>query len=251
MGQAGPQAVAWYSPDGNTWEAPQPLDSSPQLGTERAIATCSAGAAPWSWVPSTSTGPGQPASRLGQHRRFVLGPRHLLTSPPTGSSTTVDGCLSTGGGFLAYGESTGRGQVERPQFGRRATARYGSNSRPRSPGPAGAGRQDRESAPLDGIALGTTTWLGLSGDGDAPSEVWPAPVGGAAGAQFTPAGLWTSDNAGNTWQQLGTLTPAFTGTVYAQTDVAAYVGQEPVVAGTVDGRLAIWVGTPATAIAGG
>jgi hypothetical protein len=40
------------------------------------------------------------------------------------------------------------------------------------------------------------------------------------------------------------LTPAFTGMVYTQADAAAYVGQEPVVAGTVDGQLAVWVGTP-------
>jgi hypothetical protein len=32
--------------------------------------------------------------------------------------------------------------------------------------------------------------------------------------------------------------------VYAQTDAAAYVNQEPVVAGIVDGQLAVWVGTP-------
>lgn len=105
--------------------------------------------------------------------------------------------------------------------------------------------------PLDGIALGTTTWLGLSGDDDLPSQAWPAPVGGAAGAQFTPAGLWASGNAGNSWQQLATTSPAFSATVYAQADEAAYVDQDPVVAGTVDGRLAIWVGTPATAIPGG
>ena len=39
--------------------------------------------------------------------------------------------------------------------------------------------------------------------------------------------------------------PAFDATIYAQADEAAYVGQDPVVAGTVDGRLAIWLGTPA------
>jgi hypothetical protein len=32
--------------------------------------------------------------------------------------------------------------------------------------------------------------------------------------------------------------------VFAQAGVAAYVGQDPVVAGTVDGELAVWVGTP-------
>jgi hypothetical protein len=118
-------------------------------------------------------------------------------------------------------------------------------------GLGGGGPSGPQSAPLDGIADGTTTLLGLSGDGDEPSQVWPARVGGAAGAQFTPAGLWTSDDAGNTWQQLGTLTPAFTGMLYAQADAAAYVGQQPVVAGTVDGQLAVWVGTPTASSLGG
>ncbi len=63
--------------------------------------------------------------------------------------------------------------------------------------------------------------------------------------QPTPAGLWASGNAGNSWQQLHTTAPAFHATIYAQADEAAYVGQDPVVAGTVDGRLAIWLGTPA------
>jgi hypothetical protein len=41
--------------------------------------------------------------------------------------------------------------------------------------------------------------------------------------------------------------------VYAQADAATYVGQQPVVVGTVDGQLAVWVGTPtaSNASAGG
>ena len=165
-------------------------------------------------------------------------------TPPSGSSTTVEGCLPTGGGFLAYGESTGAGQVELPQLWTSSDGTLWQQQPATFTGPSGGRPSGPQSAPLDGIATGTTTWLGLSGDGDEPSQVWPAPVGGAAGAQFTPAGLWTSEDAGNTWQQLGTLTPAFTGMVYAQADAAAYVGQQPVVAGTVDGQLAVWVGTP-------
>jgi hypothetical protein len=244
VGQAGPEAVGWYSPDGTTWEAPQPLDSSPELGTERAIATCVTGSSAAVVGSVTSTGRGSLPVAWVSTDGSSWAPATFTPTPPSGSSTTAEGCLFTGGGFLAYGESTGAGQVERPQLWTSSDGTLWQQQSATFTGPGGSGPSGPESAPLDGIAFGTTTWLGLSGDGDAPSEVWPAPVGGAAGAQFTPAGLWTSDDAGNTWQQLGTLTPAFTGMVYAQTDAAAYVNQEPVVAGIVDGQLAVWVGTP-------
>jgi hypothetical protein len=244
VGQAGPEAVGWYSPDGNTWEAPQPLDSSPQLGTERAVATCGTGSSAVVVGSVTSTGRGSlPAAWVSTDGSSWTAAT-FAPMPPSGSSTTVEGCLSTGSGFLAYGESTRAGQVELPQLWTSSDGTVWQQQSATFTGPGGGGPSGPQSAPLDGIAVGTTTWLGLSGDGDEPSEVWPAPVGGAAGAQFTPAGLWTSDDAGNTWQQLGTLTPAFTGMVYAQADAAAYIGQEPVVAGTVDGELAVWVGTP-------
>jgi hypothetical protein len=244
VGQAGPEAVGWYSPDGTTWEAPQPLDSSPELGTERAIATCVTGSSAAVVGSVTSTGRGSLPVAWVSTDGSSWAPATFTPTPPSGSSTTAEGCLFTGGGFLAYGESTGAGQVERPQLWTSSDGTLWQQQSATFTGPGGSGPSGPGSAPLDGIAFGTTTWLGLSGGGDAPSEVWPAPVGGAAGAQFTPAGLWTSDDAGNTWQQLSTLTPAFTGTVYAQTDAAAYVDQEPVVAGTVDGQLAVWVGTP-------
>ncbi len=244
VGQAGPEAVGWYSPDGNTWEAPQPLDSSPQLGTERAIATCVSGSSAVVVGSVTSTGRGSlPAAWVSTDASSWTAAT-FTPPPPVGSSTTVEGCLSTGSGFLAYGESTGAGQVEVPQLWSSSDGTLWQQQAAVFSGPNGAGPSGPQSAPLDGIADGTATWLGLSGNGDEPSQVWPAPVGGAAGAQFTPAGLWTSDDAGNTWQQLSTATPSFTGMVYAQACTAAYVGQQPVVAGTVDGKLAVWVGTP-------
>ena len=100
-------------------------------------------------------------------------------------------------------------------------------------------------APLQDIALGTTTWLGVSGAGDAPQQAWPAPIGGTAGAGLVPVGLWSSTDAGNDWQQLATDLPVFASNYYAQATGAAYVGREPVVVGTVDGRLMVWVGAPA------
>ncbi len=58
IGDAGRQAVGWYSPDGTTWEAPQPLDPSPQLSTESPLATCSAGSSAVVVGTTTSTAPG-------------------------------------------------------------------------------------------------------------------------------------------------------------------------------------------------
>ncbi len=251
VGHAGPQAVGWYSPDGSTWEAPQPLDTSPQLGTELPQATCWAGSSAVVVGSATSTGPGRvPVAWVSTDGSSWMSAA-FLTSPPPGSTTTANGCLSTGNGFIAYGGSTGNGSVDQPALWNSSNGAAWQQLPATFTGLGGGPPDGVEVAPLDGIALGTTTWLGLSGDDDLPSQVWPAPVGGSAGAQFTPAGLWASGNAGDSWQQLGTALPAFNATVYAQADEAAYVGQDPVVAGTVDGRLAIWVGTPATAIAGG
>lgn len=251
VGQAGPEAVGWYSPDGNTWEAPQPLDSSPQLGTEQPLGTCGTGSSAVVVGSVTSTGRGSlPAAWVSTDGSSWTAAVFQPT-PPSGSSTAVEGCLSTGSGFLAYGESTGSGEVERPLLWTSSDGTAWQQQSTSFTGLDGGQPAGPQTAPLDGIAFGTTTWLGLSGDGDLPTQEWPTPVGGAAGAQVTPAGLWSSDDAANTWQQLDTATPAFTGTVYAQTDVAAYVGQQPVVAGTIDGRLAVWVGTPAAAGGGG
>jgi hypothetical protein len=251
VGQAGPQAVGWYSPDGSAWQAPQPLDTSPQLATELPLATCWAGSSAVVVGSATSTAPGSMPAAWVSTDGSLWTSATFATSPPAGSTTTVDGCLSTGNGFIAYGGSTGSGTVEQPSLW------SSSNGATWQQLPAtftvlrGRSPEGPEVAPLDAIALGTTTWLGLSGDDDLPSELWPAPVGGSAGALFTPAGLWASGNAGDSWQQLDTTVPAFNATIYAQADEAAYVGQDPVVAGTADGRLAIWVGTPAVASPGG
>ena len=84
--------------------------------------------------------------------------------------------------------------------------------------------------------------MAVSGGDDLPTQRWPAPVGGASGTAATVAGLWASDDAGNTWLALDTTVPPFTGSYFAQADQAVYLGQQPLVAGTVDGQLAVWVG---------
>ncbi len=250
VGVAGPEAVGWYSPDGSTWEAPQPLDASPQLASELPLATCWAGASAVVVGSSTSTAPGSMPAAWVSTDGSSWTSASFLTAPTAGSTTAVAGCLSTGNGFIAYGGSTGSGAVEQPALWTSNNGTKWQQLAATFTGPGDGLASGPEVAPLDGIALGTTTWLGLSGRGDLPSQVWPAPVGGAASVQVTLAGLWASGSAGDSWQQLDTSVPAFSTTIYAQADQAAYVGQDPVVAGTVDGRLAIWFGTPAVATSG-
>jgi hypothetical protein len=249
VGDAGRQAVGWYSPDGTTWEPPQPLDSSPELSTELPLATCGAGSSAVVVGTATTTAPGSfPAAWVSTDgSSWTSATFSSSSSLPAGSSTAVDGCLATGNGFIAYGGSTGKGTVDQPILWSSSNGATWQQLPATFTKLGGTARGSPEVAPLGGIALGTTTWLGLSGHDDLPSQLWPAPIGGSAGAQVTPAGLWASGNAGGSWQQLNTTVPAFDATIYAQADEAAYVGQDPVVAGTVDGRLAIWLGTPATA----
>ena len=244
VGEAGPEAVGWYSPDGTAWEAPQPLDTSPQLGTERPLATCWTGNSAVVVGSVTSTGRGSlPAAWVSSDGSSWTN-ASFSPSPAAGSTTTVDGCLSTGNGFIAYGGSTGAGSTEQPVLWSSSDGTVWQQLSSSFAGLGGGAPVGPQSAPLDGIAIGTTTWLGLSGHGELPSQRWPALVGGSAGAQFSAAGLWSSGDAGNTWRQLDTAVPAFEGAMYAQADTAAYVDQQPVVAGTEDGRLAIWVGKP-------
>ncbi|GEM_PF-2474083 len=302
-GQAGAQAVYWYSPDGTAWQPPRPLDQQPQLGLEQPLASCSGTgtAVVVGSVAGTARG-SLPAAWWSSNgdswASATLGP-----APPAGSSSSMDGCLFTGNSFLAYGGSTGNGPAMRPALwtstdgsaweqqtsatfrpfsppggstgagGPASTAASttrqsttstpptttarvpGVSPGPAAPAPGGLGGSTPgpfgpfgiEGAPLDGLAYGGTTWLAVSGRGDLPWQRWPAPVGGAAGALPVPVGLWASDDAGATWQQLDPLDPAFTGFLYTQATVATFVGQEAVVAGTLDGQLAVWAGTLAPA----
>lgn len=243
VGQAGPQAVEWFSPDGNTWEPPRPLDSSPELGIEQPLFACTTGdsAVVVGRIITTARGslPAAWSSTDGSSWTGGI----FTPAPPAGSTTSVEGCLWTGNGFIAYGE-TGYAGVEQPVLWVSSDGITWTEMPSTFTGLASNQALGAQAAPLDSIVWGTSTWLGLSGQGDLPWQVWPVPVGGLAGAEPTPLGLWSSVDAGNSWQQVATSVPTFTPALFAQADAAISVGQHPVVAGTVDGRLRVWVGTP-------
>jgi hypothetical protein len=65
----------------------------------------------------------------------------------------------------------------------------------------------------------------------------------AAGPNASP-GLWLSTNAGSTWQTVPLDGSLWSGVDPVTIDTATFVGRDPLVAGTVDGRLAVWTGRP-------
>jgi hypothetical protein len=59
------------------------------------------------------------------------------------------------------------------------------------------------------------------------------------------SGLWVTADAGDSWQKVDTSGGVWQGQLTAHLDRVAFLGSTPVVAGGVDGRLAVWVGVPA------
>ena len=123
------QAVGWYSPDGTAWEAPQPLDTSPQLGTERPLATCwtGNGAVVVGSVTSTIRG-SLPAAWVSSDGSSWTN-ASFSPSLATGSTTTVNGCLllATGSSLTAGPRATARSNSR--SCGARAMGRCGNSYR--------------------------------------------------------------------------------------------------------------------------
>ena len=170
VGQAGPQAVGWYSPDGSTWQRPQALDATPQLATEQARATCGAGNSAVVVGSETETGEGALPAAWSSADGSTWTSATFLPGTANGSYTQVDGCFWTGNGFIAYGGSTGTGQTEQPILWGSADGTSWQALSTTFTGLSAGAPVGVETAPLDGVAVGTTTWLGVSGGGDAPTQ---------------------------------------------------------------------------------
>ena len=131
-------------------------------------------------------------------------------------------------GFDAFGSAAPAGNGPGPAYwastgGRAWTRQSASPFGPGLPSPA------LDVARTSGVWMATTR----SPDPDIGSAVPSAE-----------SGLWESTNAGGTWQRLDTTGAIWHGQQPAQVDRVALLGTVPVVTGQVDGRLAVWVGTP-------
>jgi hypothetical protein len=256
-GSGGARAAAWTSPDGRTWRPAVALDTGPVTGSDLATAVCVSG--------STVVAVGSVLSARGAilARAWVAGSSgHWVAVPVTAdrpltaavmsgcaAATTTPGASSTSGattsapgsasrpvpppGFDAFGFAALPSADLVPAFW---TSAQGTRWTRQTSSPFGG------NFPFPAIDLARTTqvWVAVAGRSE-PDLAWP---GTGSIVPAPQAGLWRSTDAGTTWQRLDTTGAQWQGDQPAQIDRVAVLGTSPVVAGQVDGRLAIWVGTP-------
>jgi hypothetical protein len=145
------------------------------------------------------------------------------------------GCLTTGGGFLAYGGSGGAGADIDPALWSASSGSSWTRQGVRAFAGSDAGA-------ITALALRGTNWVAVSG---APTLPDPAAAAPTAASAASTVGLWRSADAGTTWQQVPAAAPPWTGQLDASAGETAWLGSTALVAGTVDGRLMVWTGTTA------
>jgi hypothetical protein len=271
----GERAVAWTSLDGRVWRPAAALDPRPVAGSDQANAVCTSAsseiavgsvrssrgvdvARAWvsndgvHWVVASVAPPGRagtaaamsgctaaslasPGGSVPTSTTFAGGSE---TGGRTGATTTSvprPGASSTGGvtGFDAFGTADAPAATPAPAFW---VSVHGTQWTQQTASPFGAGFP----FPAVDVARSGQVWMATSG-GAASDLGWAGP---ASIIPAAPSGLWRTTDGGANWQQLDTTGAAWQGDEPAQIDRVALLGGMPVVAGQVDGRLAVWVGTP-------
>jgi len=219
------QAVAWTSSDGRAWTPPVPLDPMAGLAIEHPEGTC---AGPQSIVAVGTTVTGGPGSQAaawsspdGQHWQAGT----VTPAAEPGAHEVMRSCITTGNGYIAFGSTQGSNSTtdaavwysnNGTQWTRQSVAAFG-----------GAGR-----GPVKDLAVGGTTWVAVSGDATSTT----APDGSLA--------LWRTTDAGSSWERIDTSAAPWTAHQEASVDRVTLRGASAIVAGTIDGRLTVWMGTP-------
>lgn len=232
----GGQAVGWISQDGKNWDPVGSLDHSSGLANEDPLGACGGPG------KAVAVGTGEQAGTGTQALAWVTSDGrhwHAATITPAaaqGAQQAMDGCITTGNGFIAYGDVTGSNGTPIP-------ALWQSND-----GNSWDAQNVTAFATGDGaiagLALRGTTWLAVTGT---PSTQIPS----LASAGLTNArsvgdsdavGIWRSSDAGSVWAPLDTRGAIWRGEFEAQADQIDFAGARPVIAGSVDGQLTLWVG---------
>ncbi len=233
----GGTAVGWSSIDGVHWSSSGTLDPQPGLGLETPEGLCPVGAGVAAVGTTAGDQPGRHAAawwttRTGAWRRGTVAP-----VPDTGASEAMLGCAQAGGQLTAYGEAAaGDGTLEGALWhssdGRNWTRRSVS-------GLAGE-------APVTDLATTGATWLATAGQATGTNAASladgpPAPTSLSTAGPGA-IGLWRSTDGGSTWQRLDTSGSVFGAQTDAEANQVVFLAGQPVVAGSVDGQLAVWVG---------
>jgi hypothetical protein len=229
------RASIWISRDGRSWGPGLPLDARPTAGTDQATGVCVDG--PVMAVVGSVDQPGGAVARAwvsrdGRHWAVAA----ILPRTASGTSTAMTGCAAT------QGAVPGSDRVE--VFG--TTSAGAANPGPAfwSAGPTTVWTRDTTTPfgpgfpfpALDVARSGRLLLAATSGPDDGALPPGLAPTAGG-----TP-GLWRSSDSGANWQRLDTPGLPWLGAGPPQIDRVAWLGPTPVVAGAVDGRLAVWTG---------
>lgn len=221
------QAVAWTSADGHVWSPATPLDTAAGLGIEDPKGVC---AGPQSVVAvgtAVRSGPGSQAMAWSSSDGGHWQAGTVSPTPDPSAKESMQSCITTGNGYIAFGSTQAADGA--PD----AAVWYSNNgtqwARQTVTAFAGSGL-----GPIKDLAVGGTTWLAVSGSGDMTT---------AAGGSL---GVWRTGDAGSSWQRMDTTGAPWIANQTASVDRVALDGANAVVAGQIDGRLTVWLGTPPT-----
>jgi hypothetical protein len=232
-------AVAWISPDGRHWTQAQALDT-PKAATLGATSSTFIGIGPGAYATPEAVCVAPPPAAGGTQSVVAVGRTELASggtgavawwshdgrhwtqaavqpAPIAGGPEEMNGCGVMNDGFVSYGTTNGPGGAA-PALWKSAT---GGTWTLQAPGAFGAGAP----VPLTGVARQGSVWLAVGGNRPGPTD------------------LWISIDGGSTWQRPSASGPPWSGAGPAVFSTAGFVGGRPLVAGTVDGRLAVWLGT--------
>jgi hypothetical protein len=230
------RAAVWFSADGRIWSSPVALDPGPLTAPDEASGVCVDGSL-MAVVGSVQTTSGA-AARAWISRN----PRQwsVVTIGPhadPGVSTAMVGCTTNSRGAPgsqrvdAFGMTSIKGSIPGPAFWSAARSTLWTRE---TASPFGT---DFPAPAVDEARSGT---LALVTTAEPDNAFLPAGLDSAGGS----SSLWRTADSGATWQRLDTTGPPWSGAEPAEFDRVAWFGPTPVVAGLVDGRLAVWTGIP-------
>jgi hypothetical protein len=280
---APPVASAW-SPAGAGWLPSGALDQTPSVGPDQVLGACAdaatvvmVGDGDRSGIPitvrrrpdtradatttTTVATSGSSAAPDGQGSDGTVARAWATTDGTTWTAATVSprggaggseamaGCEALGSGFIAWGQTADPQGLLVPALW--ASPNGLTWTLEAVPTLAVAG-----SVPLTDLVTSGRTWVAVTGghlaatadpadptgsaDDPVPTAVTPAAASGPDGA----AGVWLSADGGRTWGRERTTGTPWLDAEALSTSLVQVLDGDIVVAGVVDGRVAVWVGNP-------